>query len=186
MVRMSPSTIASLARCGSRTDSCAQFPSITRARSSCSSPARQSPVELNVHSSLPRPGEILAHAVRHQRPPVIGLPVELEGARERPRKCRSGEVIEHDTRAAPGSTVIVLHRIGEPAGAPHERHRTVAQRIHLIETAGFVQGGHKEHIARRLYPMGELVAVTAMEEDPAGEALLQGCKELLIARLTAA
>src|ERR1700722_414121 len=170
---MIPSTTASRAKCASGAGSCARFPSSTRARSSSSSALRQTLVELDVQSALPRPGEILAHAVRHQPSPVIVLRVQRESRLQCLRKGRGGEVLKYDAGAAPRGAVVVLHRIGKSAGAPHERYRAVAQAVHLIEPAGLVQRGHEKHVARRLYPVGKFIAVTAMKENPLRKTLLQ-------------
>src|SRR5215467_1075055 len=94
-------------------------------------------------------------------------------------------MVEDHAGAAAARGVVVLDRIGEPSGPPHDGHGAVAQAVHLVEAARLVAGRHEEHVARRLDPVRELVVVTAVVTHPTAEATLEIGEELLVPRLPA-
>src|ERR1700689_1044370 len=94
-----PSTIGSSARLSSRRASCTRFRSKRKAPSSCSSLAVQPLVERNIERALARPGEILAHAVRDELVPLLGLGIQVKRRIERAREGGRGEGIKHDSGA---------------------------------------------------------------------------------------
>ena len=98
----------------------------------------------------------------------------------------SSVIPEFKPGAVPGGFVIIFDRIIEAAGGAHDGQRTVPQRIHLIQSAGFVQRGHDEKIGPRFDAMGHSLMKTDIRADLPRVALRQAPEILLISRIAAA
>ncbi len=99
----------------------------------------------------------MAFCTRRRHRPDLRIPVQ-RGV-DRPRQAGGIVVIEHHAGALPGLRIEVLHRVGQPAGAAHDRDGAVAQAVHLVEAAGLVLRGHQEHVAGGLDPVRVFLAV---------------------------
>ena len=124
--------------------------------------------------------------LRIRRDQCGGCAYRSSASVHRPLERRGVEIIEYDAGAGAVCGVVVLDRIGESTGAAHDRHRAVAQAVHLVEPAGLVERGHEEQVARRLDPVRELLVVAALEHHPPREERAQPGEELLVLRLAAA
>ena len=94
-------------------------------------------------------------------------------SRARPRSPSAGRPRRGDrTRSrcrAPVRGIPQLHRVGEAAGLVHDRHRAVAQAVHLVEAARLVARRHQEHVGAGLDQVRELVREAVVEADLARE-----------------
>src|SRR5688572_17067562 len=107
----------------------AMFRSHSHARCNCAL------VHLDVAPRRGRPRMILLHPGLLN--PLPGPPIHKDaqsppqGAEQRLRRI----LVERKPGPAPGGCVEVPHRVRQPTGGAHQRHRTVAQAVHLIEPA---------------------------------------------------
>ena len=81
--------------------------------------------------------------------------------------------VEQEAGALAGRGFHCVHRVGQPAGATHDRHRAVAQAVHLVQAARLVARRHEEHVGAGLDPVRELVVVARCRTRPCAGSALQ-------------
>ncbi len=81
-----------------------------------------------------------------------------------PRSARG--VYSTNAKPVPSGSGRVDHRVGKPARPAHDRHRSVAQGVHLRQTARFEPRRHQEQVAPRVDPMRQRL-VEPIHEDQA-------------------
>src|SRR3569832_1691008 len=107
------------------------------------------------------PAVVAAHAVLNESPPARGLvAIESQRAAHGVEQGARARNVENKTRRLVDPLVEIDNGVGEPARAPHQRRRAVAQAVDLIEAAGLVTRGHQEEIGAGLDAVGERFAET--------------------------
>src|SRR5712671_3163558 len=59
--------------------------------------------------------------------------------------------------------IDIKHRVCQPAGVPHHRHRAVSHGDHLSETARLIDAGHQHQVRTGVYQMSEFFVITELE-----------------------
>src|SRR3569832_447156 len=107
------------------------------------------------------PAVVAAHADLKESPPARGLVArESQSAAHGVEQGARARVVEYKTRRLVDPLVEIVIGAGEPARAPHQRRRAVAQAVDLIEAAGLVSRGHQEESGAGLDAVGERFAET--------------------------
>src|SRR5690606_37001323 len=142
--------------------------------------AGQPGVKFLVLRSLDAPGVVLGHSVAHQLLPDLLVLVDVERGGDRPGHRVGVVVLEDEAGPLAGGRVVELHGIRQSPRLAHDRHRPVAEAVHLVEPARLVARRHQEHVRPRFDQMGETVAESAVEDDLDGEIALQRVEVLLV------
>ncbi len=114
------------------------------------------------------------------------LRVEIERRVQCPFQRFGIESLEHHAGALAVRGVIGHDRVGKSARLAHDRHGAIAQAVHLVEAARFIQRRHHEHVASRFDEMRKLVVVAAREAHAPRIIGLQLLEEALVFRFATA
>src|SRR5579859_3373626 len=120
------------------------------------------------------PGVVLGHGSLHQPAPLVGPSEHGERPLKRLFELVCVCLVEYEAVAHTVCVGPLIHRIGQAAGAPHDRHRAVAQRDHLAQAAGLEARGHEEQVRAAVDLLREIRIEGERDRDAQRVLFLQG------------